>query len=205
MYHAACRVEFQPFNRPYSRLTFFNVWFFFFNRLAPPLYMDGWVNRRYITLYIHIYIYVLYCMWFYRAALVTADWTPRRNTPKDIARAHHQSPRITPLSSRVTPAYSYSKSRANDMHMAYILDDQRTSHSWSVRDVSFFLNIFVYICLCVHLIVTLVYLMSNLFKYGVLTTINMCMYWWYDIMEYLMSNVVTYTYIVCAVCILGSI
>ena len=25
MYHAACKVEFQPFNRSYSQLTFFNV------------------------------------------------------------------------------------------------------------------------------------------------------------------------------------
>ena len=25
MYHAACKVEFQPFNRSYSQLTFFNI------------------------------------------------------------------------------------------------------------------------------------------------------------------------------------
>ena len=26
MYHAACKVEFQPFNRSYSQLTFFNFY-----------------------------------------------------------------------------------------------------------------------------------------------------------------------------------
>ena len=26
MYHATCEVEFQPFNRSYSRLTFFNFY-----------------------------------------------------------------------------------------------------------------------------------------------------------------------------------
>ena len=30
MYHAACKVEFQPFNRSYSQLTFFIFFFKFF-------------------------------------------------------------------------------------------------------------------------------------------------------------------------------
>ena len=32
MYHAACKVEFQPFNRSYSQLTFFN----FFYQINSP-------------------------------------------------------------------------------------------------------------------------------------------------------------------------
>ena len=44
MYHAACKVEFQPFTRSYSQLTFFNFYkkfFFGFVRDATQVFVGA--------------------------------------------------------------------------------------------------------------------------------------------------------------------
>ena len=60
MYHAACKVEFQPFKRSYSQLTFFNFFLFYYYRRSikkgqtpesdiPPSYR---ATRRYTKVHL---------------------------------------------------------------------------------------------------------------------------------------------------------
>ena len=51
MYHAACKVEFQPFTRSYSQLTFFNFFQLFiktFYRIHP--FIAFFIHYRHDTL-----------------------------------------------------------------------------------------------------------------------------------------------------------